>query len=317
LLHQIKNAGIGRGYDCIMGLSGGVDSSYLLHLAVKVWNLRVLAVHVNAGWNSETAESNIERLVNELNVDLYTYVVDWEEMRNLQLAYLKSGVINQDIPQDHVFFAQLYKRATKERISFVLTGHNLATESILPKSWGYDAMDSKQLKYINNKFGKGKLKSYTTISLIQRLYYTFFLKQRVVKPLDLINYDKEEAKKFLKNQYGWQDYGVKHGESVFTRFYQNYWLPTRYGFDKRKAHLSSLIISRFITREDAIKQLNEPLYDDFLINIDKQYICNKLEISEEQLDAYLNINKVEHSAYPSNEFIFNILMKVYNKMRGV
>lgn len=317
LLFQIKKAGTNKKYDCIMGLSGGVDSSYLLHLATKIWNLRVLAVHVNAGWNSETAESNIEKLVNKLNVDLYTYVVNWEEMRNLQIAYLKSGVINQDIPQDHVFFAQLFKRAAKEKITYVLTGHNLATESILPKSWGYDAMDSKQLKHIHRKFGVGKLNSYTTISLTERLLFTFILNQKVVKPLNFINYDKQKAKDFLNNEYQWQDYGVKHGESVFTRFYQNYWLPIRYGFDKRKAHLSSLIISGFITRADALRQLEEPLYDNHLINIDKQYICNKLEVSEEVFDAFLYSNKVDHSAYPSNEFIFDILMKIYNKIRRV
>jgi hypothetical protein len=230
---------------------------------------------------------------------------------------LRSGVINQDVPQDHVFFAQLYKRANIEGISYVLTGHNLATESILPKSWGYDAMDSKQLNYISKKFGTGKLISYTTMSLLKRLYYTFILRQKIVKPLDLINYDKEEAKRYLKSQYGWQDYGVKHGESVFTRFFQNYWLPIRYGIDKRKAHLSSLMVSKFITREESLIKLNEPLYDDFQINMDKEYICNKLEISLNELELFLTNPKTEHSVYPSNKLIFDLLMYVYNKFRGL
>lgn len=315
LIPQIKKTGIGRKYDCVIGLSGGVDSSYLLYLAAKVWGLRVLAVHVNAGWNSEVAESNIEKLVNALNVHLYTYVVDWEEVRTLQLAYLKSAVINQDIPQDHVFFAQLYKRAAKEKIEYILTGHNLATESIMPKSWGYNAMDSRQLKYINKKFGTGNLDSYTTISLFEKIYFTIVSKQKIFKPLDYINYDKEKSKQFLKDQFQWQDYGVKHGESVFTRFYQHYWLPERYGFDKRKAHLSSLIMSGFIKREDALKVLDEPLYDNYLLKLDKEYICNKLEIDEKELNSYLNSPKVDHSDYPSIDSLFNFLMKVYYSIR--
>lgn len=315
LIPQIKKTGKGRNYDCVIGLSGGVDSSYLLYVAIKIWGLRVLAVHVNAGWNSEVAESNIEKLVNALKVDLYTYVVDWEEVRNLQLAYLRSGVINQDIPQDHVFFAQLYKRAAKEKIEYILTGHNLATESIMPKSWGYNAMDSKQLKYINKKFGGGNLNSYTTISLFEKIYVTVVLKQKIFKPLDYINYDKEKSKEFLKNEFHWQDYGVKHGESVFTRFFQHYWLPKRYGFDKRKAHLSSLIISGFMNKEDALKELCEPLYEEDRLILDKEYICNKLEISENDLDSFMKLPKISHSDYPSIDSLFNYFMKVYNAVR--
>lgn len=315
LITQIKKSGAGKNYDCVIGLSGGVDSSFLLHLATKVWGLRVLAVHVNAGWNSETAESNIEKLVNSLNVDLYTYVVDWEEMRNLQLAYLKSGVINQDIPQDHVFFAQLYKRAAHERIQFILTGHNLATESIMPSSWGYNAMDSKQLRFIFKKFGKGKLNSYTTISLLERTYFALVLKQKVAKPLDFVKYDKEKSKEFLRNEYDWQDYGVKHGESIFTRFYQHYWLPERYGFDKRKPHLSSMILTGFLSRTEALKILDEPLYNSHLLKLDKEYICNKLEISEEEFNSFISLKKNNHSEYPSNEHIINFMLKIYNSIK--
>lgn len=315
LLSQIREAGKNKNYDCVIGLSGGVDSSYLIYLATRVWNLRVLAVHVNAGWNSEIAESNIEKLVKALNVDLYTYVVDWEEVRKLQLAYLRSGVVNQDIPQDHVFFAQLYKRAAKEKIGYILTGHNLATESIMPKSWGYNAMDSKQLKYINKNFRGAKLKSYTTISLFEKIYFTIVLKQKVFKPLDYVVYDKQKAKDFLKSEFGWQDYGVKHGESVFTRFFQHYWLPERYGYDKRKAHLSSVIISGFISRPEALEQLQQPLYDSKQLKLDKEYICNKLEIVESDLDSFLHLPKVEHTEYPSIDSTFNFFMRMYNSVR--
>lgn len=315
LIKNIKTAGHNKPYDCIIGLSGGVDSSYLLYLAVKKWGLRVLALHVNAGWNSEIAESNIEKLVNSLGVDLYTYVVDWEEMKDLQISYLKSGLKNQDVPQDHIFFAQLYKKAAEKKIEYVLTGHNLATESITPSSWGYNAMDSKQLKFIQKKFGTRPLKSYTTISLFDRLFYHFFLKQKVVKPLDYIPYDKEAAKMFLNETFSWQDYGVKHGESVFTRFYQNYWLPKRYGYDKRKSHLSSLIITGFMTRERALQELEQPLYDEHTLKLDKEYICNKLEITEDELDMYMSMEKIDYKSYPTSENITNLVLKLRNLIK--
>lgn len=315
ILENIKFSSRRKQYDCIMGLSGGVDSSYLLHMAVEGWGLRVLAVHVNAGWNSEDSESNIERLVKKLGVDLYTYVVDWEEVRDLQLAYFRSGVKNQDIPQDHIFFAQLYKKAVKEKIDYVLTGHNLATESITPSSWGYNAMDSRQIKYIQKKFGTKPLKSYTLLSLFEKLYFTTFLGQKVVKPLDFMVYDKEKAKLLLQEIYGWKDYGAKHSESVFTKFYQNYWLLNRYGYDVRKAHLSSLIISGFITREQALEQLKKPLYDEDSLRVDIEYICNKLEISLEDLNSFMEMPKIEHSAYPSVAFITNLIMRIRDYLK--
>lgn len=312
LLARIKEAGKNKNYDCVMGLSGGVDSSYLLHLAVECWGLRVLAIHVNAGWNSEVAESNIEKLVNKLGVDLYTYIVDWEEIKDLQLSYFKSGLKNLDVPQDHIFFAQLFKKAIRERIKYVITGHNLATESITPSSWGYNAMDSRQIKYIQKKFGTRQLKSYITISLFEKLFFSLFLGQKVVKPLDYTYYDKEAAKKYLSEKFDWKDYGIKHGESIFTRFYQNYWLPTRYGFDKRKSHLSSLIISGFITREKAIEELKYPLYDDHTLKLDIEYICNKLEINLNELDSFMRMPKVEFSEYPSNNTLTNFIVRLRN-----
>jgi hypothetical protein len=196
-----------------------------------------------------------------------------------------------------------------------VTGHNLATESITPSSWGYNAMDAKQLKFIHKKFGKLRLKSYTTISLLERLYYHFFLNQKVVKPLDFIPYDKEKAKTFLKETFDWQDYGVKHGESIFTRFYQNYWLPKRYGYDKRKAHLSSLIITGYITREMALEELEQPLYNDHILSLDKEYICNKLEIDQNELDSYLNMAKIDHKSYPSSEKVTSSVLKFRNYIK--
>ena len=310
LIEKIKQAGKGKNYDCIVGLSGGIDSSYLTYLATQKWGLRVLAVHVNGGWNSEIAESNIEKLVNKYKIDLFTYVVDWEEMRDLQLSYFKSGVVNLDTPQDHIFFSQLFKTSAKEKIKYIMTGTNLATESISVSGWGSNAMDSKQLHYIHDKFGSIKLKSYDTISLFQRLYFMFLLKQTVVKPLNLIPYDKDEAVRFLEQEVDWKGYGVKHGESVFTRFFQNYWLPERYGVDKRKGHLTSMIMSGMITRDDAIKDLGKPLYDSHQLKLDIEYVCNKLEIDIQELEKYLKMEKISDNSYPSNEKILAFIMYI-------
>ncbi|MFS8083532.1 MAG: N-acetyl sugar amidotransferase [Ginsengibacter sp.] len=301
LIEKIKKSGNGKNYDCVIGLSGGIDSSYLTYLATQKWGLRVLAVHVNAGWNSEIAESNIEKLVNKYNIDLFTYVVDWEEMRDLQLSYFKSGVVNLDTPQDHIFFSQLFKTSAKERIKYIMTGTNLATESISVPGWGSNAMDSKQLHYIHKKFGSIKLKSYDTISLFERLYFIFLLKQTVVRPLNLISYHKDEAVRLLEKELDWKGYGMKHGESVFTRFFQNYWLIERYGIDKRKGHFTSMIMSGMMTRDEALKELDRPLYESHQLKLDIDYVCNKLEIDKQELERYLKMGKVRDNSYPSNE----------------
>lgn len=315
ILKKIKTEGKSREYDCVMGISGGVDSSYLLYQATELWGLRVLAVHVNAGWNSEIAESNIEKLVNKLKVDLYTYVVNWEEIKDLQLSYFKSGLINLDVPQDHVFFAQLYKKAAKEKIKFILTGHNLATESITPASWGYNPMDLRQIKYVQRTFGTVKLRSFTTISLFERLLFSIYPGQSIIKPLDYLPYNKEEAKLVLQENFNWKDYGVKHGESIFTRFYQNFWLPEKYGFDKRKAHLSSQILSGLISREQALRELNQPLYDAHTLALDKEYICNKLEIEENDLDLFMKSPRVDFTQYPSAYTITRLVNFVRNYLK--
>ena len=311
LVAKVKEDGKGKDYDCIIGLSGGADSTYLAYLATKVWGLRVLAVHVNAGWNSEIAESNIEKLIKSLGMVLHTYVVDWGEVRELQRAYLKSGLANQDVPQDHVFFAVLYKLTVKEGIKHVFTGHNLATESILPFDWGYNAMDVKQLKAVFKRFGKGKLNSYKKISFFYRyIYLPYLYKVKIAHPLNFIEYDKEAAKKFLAEECGWVDYGVKHGESVFTRFFQNYWLPKRFGFDKRKAHLSSMIVSGKITREQALEAMNEALYDPITLENDITFVSKKLRFSRDEFEGLLAAPLTNFKDYPSNHGVFQLLMKI-------
>ncbi len=314
IMAHIREVCKNKKYDCILGISGGVDSSYLAYLASQVWKLHVLAVHVNAGWNTEIAESNIEKLVKTFNIELYTYVVDWEEVRDLQIAYLKSGLANQDVPQDHVFFAALYKKAINEGIKFVFTGMNYATESILPLSWGYYAMDSYQLKAIHKRFGTRKLKTYQTLSFYERYILIPFIKRiRIIHPLNYLPYDKAKAKETLKKTIHWSDYGLKHGESYFTKFFQNYWLPTRFGYDKRRAHFSSMILAGLMTRDEALAQLEEPLYQPDELQQDIAYICNKLGITMQEFEYYLHMPKKHFKDYPSLYHLENYLRGLVEK----
>lgn len=285
-LDSIKAEGQGKPYDSILGLSGGVDSSYLA-LKMHEWGLRPLVVHVDAGWNSELAVANIEKVVKHCGFHLHTHVVDWEEMRDLQLAYLKAGVANQDVPQDHVFFASLYQYAVRNGIRFVFSGGNLATEGVFPSAWHGSAMDSINLRAIHRQFGERKLKTYSTIGFFN--YYIGFpilRRMRVVRPLNFMPYTKAHAIEQLE-AIGWRSYGRKHGESVFTKFFQNYYLPTRFGFDKRRPHLSSLIVSGQMTREQAMAQLQEPLYDKAELERDITYFCKKVRISRAQFDQFM------------------------------
>lgn len=313
---KIKQSKKGK-YDCILGISGGIDSAYLLYVTKKQLGLNPLAVHIDAGWNSELAVQNIEELINKLNVDLYTHVINWEEMKDLQLAFLKSNVANQDIPQDHCFFAFLHKLALKKNIKYLITGSNNQTESILPQAWGYNAMDAKHLKSIHKKFGTIKLKTYPTISLFDYLFKCKILKKvQTVKPLNYIEYNKEKALSILKKEFNWKEYTGKHGESRFTKFFQNYYLPKKFGYDKRKAHLSSLILSNQITREQAVSELNKSTYSKNELEEDKEFISKKLNITCSALEALINENPIPHNTYPSNEKLYNFMRKIYFSLKN-
>jgi len=300
-------------YDCMIGLSGGVDSSYLAYVLKKEYNLRMLAVHVDAGWNSELAVSNIENIVKKLKIDLFTHVVDWQEMKSLQVAFLKSGVVNQDTPQDHAFFAGLYMAAEKFKIKDFLVGQNIQTESILPQSWqGLTAMDTIQLKYINNRFGTRKLKKFPTVSLFkQHLYYPRVYGFKKFIPLNYMPYNKEKAKEIIINELGWRDYGVKHGESKWTKFFQSYFLPTKCGFDKRRAHLSSLILSKEITRSEAEALIKEPVYkSEREIEEDKEYVTKKLDISLEDMNKFLENRCIDYREYDNAQNFLEKIRKI-------
>lgn len=301
MLARVKAEGEGKEYDSILGLSGGADSTYLA-LKMKDWGLRPLVVHVDAGWNSELAVANIERVVKHCGYDLHTHVVDWEEMRDLHLAFLRAGIPNQDVPQDHVFFASLYNFATKNGIRTIFSGGNLATEGIFPSSWHGSAMDVINLKAIHRKYGQRPLKSYSTISFFNYYFwYPFVKKMRTVRPLNYMPYVKADAINEMEHSFGYKPYDRKHGESLFTKLFQNYYLPTKFGYDKRLPHYSSLIVSGQMTRKEALAKLQEPLYEPRELEADVAYFCKKLRISRAEFDALVSGENRHHTDFPTWE----------------
>lgn len=319
IFNELKEEGKGKDYDCIIGLSGGVDSSYLA-LVLKDYGLRPLVVHVDAGWNSELAVYNIEKIVKHCGYDLHTHVMDWKEIKDLQLAYLKAGVANQDVVQDHAFFSSLYHYAVKNGIKYVISGGNIATESVFPDSWHHSAMDSRNLNAIHRKFGKLKLKNYKTISFFEYyIQYPFLKGMKVVRPLNFMKYNKAEALEVLKNDVGYKDYGRKHGESRFTKFFQNYYLPQKFGMDKRRPHLSSQILSLELSRDQALEILNKPLYDPVELREDKLYISKKLGLTLDELETLINCPGHNYNEYPNWDRQYNLMRSVksfINKVLG-
>lgn len=317
IYEKMKKENAHKDYDCILGLSGGVDSSYL---ALKLYEagIRPLVVHVDGGWNSELAVQNIENIVNYCGWHLHTIVIDWEEMKDLQLAYLKSGIANQDVPQDHAFFASLYHFATKHGVNYVVSGGNLATESIFPKTWEGDAMDAKNLLYIQKKFGTKKLKKYKTVSFFEYyFYYPFIKKMKVIRPLNFMPYIKSEALQELKDKVGYKEYARKHGESVFTKFFQNYYQPKKFGYDKRKPHLASLIVAGQITREEALKELEKPLYNEKELKDDIEYFCKKLGITNIEFEKIMNAKIRKFDDLPNNKAKYILMKKLQSFIMSV
>jgi N-acetyl sugar amidotransferase len=297
LIAEIKSEGVGKKYDSIIGLSGGIDSTYLA-LKCFDWGLRPLIVHVDAGWNSEIAVSNIQALLDFTGWELQTWVVNWEEMQDLQRSFLKSGVANLDVPQDHVYFSSLYKFATDSRIKFILNGGNIASEGILPSSWLGSAMDSINLLDIHKKYGTLRLLQYPRTSFFNYYFNFPILKgMRPVRPLNLLPYSKDAAAIELRDRVGFRTYPRKHGESFFTRIFQDYILIERYNIDKRLAHYSSLIVSGQMTRSDALVLLTESLYTNSDLEKDIDFLCKKLEITREEFQMCLELPRVKSSMY--------------------
>jgi N-acetyl sugar amidotransferase len=314
MVSKIKAHGKGKDFDCIMGMSGGADSSYLLHVAVKDLGLRPLVFHVDGGWNSQIAVNNIERLVTKLGVDLYTEVINWEEMRNFQLAYFKAGLPNLDVPQDHAFVATLYNFADRHRIKYILNGGNYSTECVRnPLDWLYYGTDMSQIRDVLKQFGTIPMKSYPFSSVIRHKVYLRYIRGvQVVKPLNFVPYHKAKAMEFLEREYGWHPYPQKHFESRFTRFYEGYWLPRKFGYDTRKVQFSSLILTEQMTRAEALEKLKGPAMSDSEAKVEFEYVATKLGISEAELEGYFNSPNKSHRDYSNEESIFQLGAKVLN-----
>ncbi len=295
IAEKIKLQGKGKDFDCIIGLSGGLDSSYTAYIVKEKMGLRPLLFHVDAGWNTEQGVRNIEKLVDGLGLDLYTEVIDWEEMKDLQVALLKSNIPDQDIPQDAAFFSALYQFARKNKIKYILTGANYSTECCRePDEWGaYPGIDKRLIKDIHQQFGTRPLDKYPLVDiLVYKLFYRYILGMEVVKPLNLVPYFKKEAEDLLHEQFGWEKFLHKHHESRFTRFYEDYWMPRKFGYEKRRAHFSSLIMTGQMTRDEALQRIAKPELDEHFLQQEFEYVAGKLDLTVDELQAiFTSANK--------------------------
>jgi N-acetyl sugar amidotransferase len=290
---EIKAAGKNSEYDCIIGLSGGVDSTYIAYLANQL-GLRVLAVHFDNGWNSELAVLNIENIVTKLGFDLYTYVINWEEFKDLQIAYLKASVVDIEAITDHAIFATLYKLGGERNIKYLISGTNVQTENTLPKSWIHPKSDHINIQSIHKKFGTVPLKTFPFMDAKVKRYYQQIKGITSVSLLNYVDYDKKEVKELIKRELNWRDYGGKHYESVWTRFYQGYILPTKFKIDKRKAHLSDLIFGEQITKEEALEELDKPIYDADQLKIDYEFVLKKFGFTPQEFETIMKLPRRSH-----------------------
>jgi N-acetyl sugar amidotransferase len=316
LVENVRAAGKGREYDCVIGVSGGCDSTMTAY-HVKKLGLRPLAVHFDNGWNSELAVSNIKNTLERLKIDLFTHVVDWEEFRDLQMSFLRAGVPNAEIPTDHGITACLHSVAQREGIKYILSGSNLIGEAIMPKAWGHYNQDLRHLRAIHRRFGKGRLKTFPQITLVRFAFNIFVRRMRQVPFLNYVEYDKEAAKKVLAAELGWRDYGGKHYESVWTRFFQGHYLVQRFGFDKRRAHLSSLICAGQISRDSALSELKQPPYDPDLLREDTSFVAKKFGLNVEELQAIIALPGHLHEEFPGHFFLLIELERYKNVFRAI
>ncbi|OVZ59538.1 LPS biosynthesis protein [Pigmentiphaga sp. NML080357] len=308
IIEKIKISSKEKEFDCILGLSGGLDSSYMLHLLVTEFGLRPLVFHVDGGWNTDLATNNIQMLVEKLGLDLYTEVINWNEMRDFQLAFFKSGVPHLDIPQDHAFIATLYHFANKHGIKYIMNGGNYATECVRnPLEWLYYGTDLAQIRDIHGKFGSIPLDKYPLSSIFfHKIYLRYIKNVKVIRPLNCLPYSKKLAIDTLSQKYGWRAYPQKHFESRFTRFFEAYWLPTRFGFDTRRVQYSSLILTNQMSRDDALEQLKKPAYDPRTIDEEFEYIATKLGITVDELRTYHQMPLKSYKDYRNQQWIFDL-----------
>lgn len=316
ILIKVRESGKNKKYDCLLGVSGGVDSSYLAYLCM-LYNLRPLIIHLDNGWNSEMSVINIQNLLNKLGFDYKTYIINWDEFRNMQRAYLKAGVVDIEALTDHAILATMLKMAKQYDIKYVLSGFNFATEAIMPKGWTWKKEDWVNIKDICTKNGFSDFKTYPHLPFWKKMYYNFVLKTEVVQLLNYAHYDKEEAKKLLIEKFDWKDYGGKHFESVFTRFYQSYILPEKFDIDKRKAHLSNLVLSGQITRIEAVEEMKKPICDPKQLQEDKEYVLKKLGFSENEFNTIMHFKPVAHSQYKTESTYWNNYFKLIKILKKV
>lgn len=315
LVKKIKRESTKKEFDVVLGISGGVDSAYALYLSVQM-GLRVLAVHVDAGWNSEIAVSNIQKLCKGLNVDLYTIVIDWPTIRELHRSFMFSGIENQDIPQDHAFLAGVYDFVFKKRLKYMINGSNYNTEGILPSSWGYDATDWKFIKDVHKKFGKNSsLRKFPKLNLIKFIYFANAVKR--INILNYVDYKKSVALEILNKEFGWSYYGGKHFESRFTRYFQSEYLIKRFGYDKRIAHLSSLVVNQEITRLEALELLKQPPYPAEQILQDEEYVLKKIGIDKIKFNEILYSPKRSLSEFKNNKKSMSALFQIRRILKGI
>uniref|UniRef100_UPI004047B748 N-acetyl sugar amidotransferase n=2 Tax=Roseivirga sp. TaxID=1964215 RepID=UPI004047B748 len=315
IVAKVKRAGKGRDYDCIVGVSGGVDSTYLAYIAKTQFGLRPLAVHFDNGWNSELAVKNIENTLEKLDIDLFTYVVDWEEFKNLQISFLKSSTPDGEIPTDHAIIALLFKIASQKGIKYILNGNNFTTEGIMPPTWAYGHIDLKYINGIHKRFGSVKLKTYPKLTLLKYVYYTLFKRIRIVSLLNYIDYQKKEAMDVLRNELEWKYYGGKHYESVYTRFYQGYVLPEKFKIDKRKVHLSTLIFANQLELSEAQEELRAPIYPEGMLEQDMEFVLKKFGLSQQEFDKLMKDEVKTFKDYPNTSEFHLKLRKMLNNLR--
>ena len=314
IVEKLKSRGRSREYDCLLGISGGVDSSYVAYLAHQL-GLRCLVVHMDNGWNSELAVENIRGIIEKLDFDLVTHVINWGEFRDLQRSFFKASVIDIEVLTDHAIFGTLSRLARKHRLHYVLSGGNAATESGLPKAWAWNKLDARNIRAIHKQFGEKPLRTYPITSTWEWALKVATGSLRYIKVLNLVPYRKDKAMQTLESELGWRYYGGKHYESTFTKFYQAYVLPNKFGVDKRKAHLSSLIRNGEITRDDARKELDKPLYQPDELRRDKEYVLKKLGFTEEEFRLIMSTPPKSHLDYPSDARFHAFAKAIATKLR--
>ena len=314
---SIKAEGQGKDFDCIIGLSGGLDSSYAAYVAKEKMGLRPLLFHVDAGWNTDQAVGNIEKLVDGLGLDLYTEVINWGEMKDLQVAFLRSQIADQDLPQDAAFFSSLYTFARKHRIKYVITGANYSTECCRePEEWGgYPGIDKTLFMDIHSKFGKRPLETFPLVDIfVYKILYQRIMGMEIVRPLNLVPYVKKDAEVELEQRFGWQKFQHKHHESRFTRFYEDYWMPRKFGFHKRRAHFSSLIMTGQMTRNEALDRISRPEMDEHFLKQEFEYVANKLDLTVDELQQIFDGENKTYRDYKNKRWMIGLGASVMRRL---